>query len=45
MLEYRMCEKFGWTPQEFAAQPYEKIEKFAVIMDQEIQRKKANSGN
>jgi len=36
-LEYKLCEKFGWTLQELDSQPYENIDAFMKIMNIEGQ--------
>lgn len=39
-LEYRICEKFGWTLTELSSQPWDKIELILGMMDIEAQFQK-----
>lgn len=39
VFEYQFCKEFGWTLDELYAQPFRKIERFAVIMRVEGQLK------
>lgn len=39
-LEYKLCEKFGWTLEQLYSQPWEKIDAFLKIMQLEAEFEK-----
>lgn len=43
MVEYKLCERFGWTYSELLATPAHIVEKFIIIMYQESKKQEFDS--